>query len=173
MHLVHYWPSNLTVAVLITTKAQHKLTVTVGTVPRHAPECPLHSHTCGVAPFQAGLQLWSSQDHPWDHSLLPRRLTLHSSSVESHTAVMLLPALRLGVLVNASLLQGKNAVDNFHITGTFNFSFRFELCTWGWFTLDLNKVSRSYQELNRCYYFTVADAWRVLRCTTCVSGILQ
>lgn len=36
---------------------------------------------------------------------------------------MLLPALGLGVLENASLLQGKNAVDNFHITGTFNFSF--------------------------------------------------
>lgn len=55
----------------------------------------------------------------------PRRLTLHRSRVESHTAVTLLPALGPGGLGNAFLLQGKNAVDNFHITGTFNFSFRF------------------------------------------------
>lgn len=73
IHLVHYWPSNLIVAVLITAKAQHELTETVGTVPQHVPECPLHSHACGVAPFQPGLQLWSGWDHPWDHSLLPQK----------------------------------------------------------------------------------------------------
>lgn len=110
MHLVHYWPSNLTVADLITAKAQHKLTVTEGTVPQHVPVSP-------SLPCQPGLQLWSGWDHPWDDSLLPQK-------AHSAPALTLLPALGPGGLINASLLQGKNAVDNFHITGTFNFSFR-------------------------------------------------
>lgn len=170
--LFHYWPSNLTLAVLITAKAQHKLTVTVGTVPQHGPECPLTPTPVVWLPSNQGFSFGPLRTIPEIIPCCPRG-SLCTAAGLGLTAVTLLPALGPGVLVNASLLQGKNAVDNFHITGTFNFSFRFELCTWGWFTLDLNKVSRSYQELNRCHYFTVADAWRDWRCTTFVSGILQ
>lgn len=54
---------------------------------------------------------------------------------------------QLFVLVNSCTLKGKNAVDDFRLIGTFNFSFTFMNYV---HECGLLKVYRSYQELNRC-----------------------
>lgn len=103
-----------------------------------------------------GFNFWSIQDHPWDYSLLIKGegCKLHYRSTwqgVSHKQLdaaymTLVSCLPLCIVV---YYREKNAVDNFHLIGTFNFSVMFTSyvheCG---LLLYLNKVSRSYQELN-------------------------